>query len=76
MEDQLDSIADGKKEWVPMIRAFYTPLENKIEEVKGSQRVQIEVEKTDMKCEKCDAPMVIRVGKFGKFFFLFNFSKM
>lgn len=75
MEDQLDSIADGKKEWVPMIRAFYTPLENKIEEVKGSQRVQIEVEKTDMKCEKCDAPMVIRVGKFGKFFSCSTFPK-
>ncbi len=67
MEEELDEIADGQKEWVPVIREFYTPfaknLEGKYETVE-SQKVE---EKTDEVCPKCGKPMVIKRGRFGKF---------
>jgi len=68
MEDSLDEIANGQKDWVPMIKEFYKPFSKKLEEVKGAERVKIEVEKTNEKCPKCGAPLVIRMGRFGKFF--------
>lgn len=68
MEDDLDNIAQGKRDWVPMIQEFYAPFEKKLETVKEkSQRVTIEVEKTDEKCPQCQSPLVVRTGRFGKF---------
>lgn len=67
MEDDLDNIAHGKKQWVPIMKQFYGPFAKKLKEVEGADRVKIEVEKTDQKCEKCGAPLVVRTGKFGKF---------
>jgi DNA topoisomerase-1 len=68
MEDSLDDIADGKKEWEPMIKAFYKPFEKKLEEVKGAERVKIAVEQTDEQCPECkQANLVVRTGRFGKF---------
>ena len=67
MEDELDAIAGGKSEWVPMIKTFYDPFAQKLEQVKTVGRVTIETEKTDEICKKCGSPMVIRTGKFGKF---------
>ena len=68
MEDSLDAIAHGQKEWVPMIRDFYTPFEKKLEEVEGTERVKIAVEQTGEKCPECkEGNLVIRTGRFGKF---------
>jgi DNA topoisomerase I len=69
MEDDLDKIAEGKKEWVPVIREFWKPFETKIELVDDrAERVKIEVEKTGKKCPTCgEGDEIIRVGKFGKF---------
>ena len=67
MEDKLDAIANEKKEWLPMIRSFYTDLSKNLEEVKGADRIKISTEEVDEKCLKCSAPLVIRFGKFGKF---------
>ena len=68
MEDELDNIAHGKREWVPMIKEFYTPFEKKVEEVgEEAKRVKIEVEKIDEKCPECGSQLVIRLGRFGKF---------
>jgi len=68
MEDNLDLIAEGKKEWEPMIKSFYTPFEKKLEEVKGTDRVKIAVEETDEPCPECkEGHLVVRSGKFGKF---------
>jgi len=68
MEDDLDKIAEGKKEWVPMIKEFYNPfeknLEKKYEEV---TKKEIIPETTDKKCPDCKKPLVIRFGKAGEF---------
>ncbi|MFH1047427.1 MAG: type I DNA topoisomerase [Patescibacteria group bacterium] len=76
MEDNLDDIAAGEKEWVPVIRDFYEPfaanLEAKEKEVK---KKDVAEEKTDEKCEKCGEPMVIKMGRFGKFMACTGFPK-
>ena len=75
MEEGLDEIAKGEKKWVPIIRDFYTPFEKKLEEVKDADRVKIAVEETNEKCPECGSPLVIRVGRFGKFISCSEFPK-
>lgn len=75
MEDQLDDIAAGTRQWVPTIRAFYAPLalgiKEKMEQAQASK--DSEVETTDKICDKCGSPMVIKRGRFGKFTACSNF---
>ncbi len=67
MEDGLDEVARGEREWVPMMQEFYTPFAKKIETVEGAERIKIPVEETNEICPNCGAPIVVRVGRFGKF---------
>ena len=67
MEDDLDEVANGRKEWRQMMQEFYTPFEKKLSEVGEAARVKIETEQTDEQCPTCGNPLVIRHGKFGKF---------
>jgi DNA topoisomerase-1 len=68
MEDGLDQIASGAKQWAVVMRDFYTPFEKKLAEVEGAERVKIAVEETDEMCPQCGkGNLVIRTGKFGKF---------
>ncbi|HVF68947.1 MAG TPA: type I DNA topoisomerase [Xanthomonadales bacterium] len=68
MEEQLDDVASGKTGWVAMMKDFYTPFEKAVEGAGGADRVAIATESTDEICPECGAPVVIRHGKFGKFF--------
>ena len=68
MENGLDDIANGEKEWVPVIRDFYTPFEAQLKTVGDTaQRVKVETEISDEICTKCGSPMLVRIGRFGKF---------
>lgn len=69
MEKELDDVAEGKLDWVKMMKEFYKPFEKKVIEVdKESKRVKIEVEKLGRKCPECkEGELVVRVGRFGKF---------
>lgn len=68
MEDELDEIARGERQWKPTIRTFYTPFEKKLEETsKEAQRVKMEVQLAGKKCPKCGKDLIIRIGRFGKF---------
>ncbi len=75
MEDDLDAVANEKKEWIPVIEKFYDHLKQKLEKVKDAQRVKIETEETDEICPKCSAKLVIRIGRFGKFMSCSTFPK-
>jgi DNA topoisomerase-1 len=69
MEDDLDAIANGERDWQKMMKAFYDPFAKKLKEVEDAPRVAIPVEKTDEKCPLCrKGNLVIRTGRFGKFF--------
>jgi len=69
MENELDAIAQGTKDWKAMMRDFYKPFEKTIAEVENAERVKIPVEETDEICPQCQkGHLVVRTGKFGKFF--------
>jgi len=68
MEDHLDDIAGGKKEWVPVVAAFYGPFADRLSDArKNMATVRPKDEPAGIDCELCGAPMVIKVGRFGKF---------
>ncbi|MDH5510770.1 MAG: type I DNA topoisomerase [Nitrospinota bacterium] len=68
MEEELDRVEEGSKVWTTALEDFYTPFKADLEKAKKEMRnVKAEAEKTDMTCEKCGKPMVIKFGRFGKF---------
>jgi len=76
MEDDLDKIAEDKKEWIPMIKDFYGPFEKNLEKkYKEVSKQEIAQEKTDKKCPECGEPLIIRLGKYGKFYACSTFPK-
>ncbi len=69
MEDNLDEIANGARNWRKVIGDFYKPFEETLQTVaETAKRVQVEVEETGNACPKCgEGREVIRLGRFGKF---------
>lgn len=68
LEDDLDAIANGEKQWVPVIRTFYEPFAKDLEKTYlEAQKVETPVEKLDEACPECGNPLVIKIGRFGKF---------
>ena len=67
MEEELDDVSRGEREWVPMLGEFYGPFQKALEAAQQSMpRTKVE-EETDEVCEKCEKPMVIKTGRFGRF---------
>ncbi len=77
IEDKLDLIAQGKQEWVSTIRAFYQPFEKNLE----TKREQIKKEdytvlgESEEICPECGKKMVVKLGRFGKFYSCVDFPK-
>ncbi len=71
MEDDLDEIANGKKEWHNVISNFYTGFKKELDN--ANEALKTLVEETDEICEKCGSKMVIRQGKYGKFMACSNY---
>ncbi len=67
MEDGLDEIASGKREWVPLLRDFYTPFVELVDLKKTElKRSDFTTEETDEVCSE-GHPMLIRLGRTGRF---------
>ncbi len=68
LESELDEIATGDRAWVPTLREFYGPFTDTLKSAESTmEKVQIRDEPTDEVCEKCGRPMVIKLGRYGKF---------
>lgn len=68
LEDTLDAIARGEKEWVPVLEDFWKPFVTQIEEIDQQvQRKDVTTEQLDEQCPKCSKPLSIRLGKRGRF---------
>lgn len=68
MEEELDEIAEGKIKWQDVIREFYAPFSEHLAKMYESVRKEeVFQEKTDEVCEKCGKPMLVKIGRFGKF---------
>lgn len=68
MEEDLDNIANGTKDYEKTLRNFYTPFQK---EVKSKDKVAkvttLGDAPKDIKCPKCDSAMIIKLGRSGKF---------
>ncbi len=69
MEENLDKISQGKEKWLPAIKKFYLPFEENLKQKYQEVSKKDFTEKPTGKiCPKCKAPLLIRLGKFGKFY--------
>jgi DNA topoisomerase-1 len=76
MEENLDKIEEGKRDWVDTLKEFYTPFQKDLEMAKISMRdVKREMIPTDAICERCGSKMVKRWGKRGYFLACSSYPK-
>jgi DNA topoisomerase-1 len=69
MEDSLDEIALGKKEYVKVLKDFYKPFLKLVKEkAKGDKVTNLGDAPEDMKCPVCGKAMVVKLSKNGKFY--------
>jgi len=68
MEDKLDRIEEEKVGWLRVLKQFYGPFSESVEKARANMRdVKREGEMTDIPCDACSNPMVIKWGKMGHF---------
>ena len=68
LEDDLDAIARGEKDWVPLMKEFWQPFKDQVDHTdENVDRKDVTHEKMDEKCPQCGAPLSIRLGKRGRF---------
>ncbi len=70
MEEELDTIENGKTDWHEVIDDFYTDFDKTLKEAEvkmEGKRIKVPDEETDEVCELCGRKMVIKSGRYGKF---------
>ncbi|MDR5170246.1 type I DNA topoisomerase [Methylobacillus flagellatus] len=65
LENELDDIAEGEREWIPVLNEFWQGFNNQIHEKSNVERPGVEA--LDEACPKCGKPLQSRLGRFGKF---------
>lgn len=76
MEDQLDTVEEGKADWRQILREFYPPFEKMLDVAEEQiEKVEVKDEVSDVPCDKCGAMMVYKMGRFGKFLACPNFPE-
>ena len=74
MEEDLDLIASGEREWVPVLREFYGPFDEAVKQAERTmEKVDLGEQLTGEMCEKCGHPMIVKFGRYGKFMACSNF---
>ncbi|MGD7043670.1 type I DNA topoisomerase [Jeotgalibacillus proteolyticus] len=74
MEKDLDSVEDGQIRWVKIIDDFYKDFEVHLDKAeKEMEKIEIKDEYAGEDCEECNNPMVIKMGRYGKFMACSNF---
>ena len=69
MEESLDHVEEGTEEWKQVLRDFYVDFAPLVEvAMEKLEKVTIQDEVTDVICEKCGRNMVLKYGRFGKFY--------
>jgi len=74
MEDNLDKVEEGKEDWIKVVDQFYRPFEKELVIAEEKiEKIQIKDEPAGFDCELCGHPMVIKLGRYGKFYACSNF---
>lgn len=76
MENSLDRVEEGKENWVKVIDGFYQPFAKELAVAEEQiEKVQIKDEPAGFDCDVCGHPMVVKLGKYGKFYACSNFPE-
>lgn len=75
MEEELDEIASGNKNWVQVLAAFYAPFTKTLEKATQEIKTLKTAEPTGKMCPKDNAPLVIRTGPYGRFIACSNYPQ-
>lgn len=83
MEQQLDEIAEGKRDWISLLKEFYDSFKLSLERASNEIKIDFSTEKKDTKinekleriCPECGKSLIIRTSKFGKFIGCTGFPK-
>ena len=76
MEEQLDGVEEGTRDWRQVLSDFYGPFEKTLENAEQKiEKVEIQDEVSDVVCDKCGAQMVYKLGRFGRFLACPNFPE-
>lgn len=75
MEEDLDEIAEEKKDWVPVVEEFYKPFEKLLEQKDQElhKRDVTNLGESDEQCPECGSKLVYKLGKYGKFLSCSNY---
>ncbi|WP_342472859.1 type I DNA topoisomerase [Metasolibacillus sp. FSL H7-0170] len=74
MEQDLDGVEEGITNWVQVIDAFYKDFEKSVKHAdEAMEKIEIKDEPAGEDCDKCGAPMVYKLGRYGKFMACSNF---
>jgi DNA topoisomerase-1 len=68
LEDELDAVSRGEKDWVPLMREFWQPFKTTVKEKDESvSRSDVTTEDMDENCPKCGKTLQLRLGRRGRF---------
>jgi DNA topoisomerase-1 len=68
MEEELDEIGSRKREWVDVLKDFYTPFDKSLKSAAElMEKVKLADEQTEETCPRCGKPLVVKYGRYGKF---------
>ncbi|MHB9005228.1 MAG: DNA topoisomerase family protein, partial [Coriobacteriia bacterium] len=74
MEDELDDISNGKREYVKTLKDFYTPFQKEVKEKdKLAKATNMGEAPDDMLCPKCKGKMIVKLARGGKFYSCSNY---
>lgn len=76
MESKLDEVEEGKQQWQKVIDEFYKTFEKELAKAETEiEKIQIKDEPAGFDCDLCGHPMVIKLGRYGKFYACSNFPE-
>jgi DNA topoisomerase-1 len=68
LEDELDEVSRGEKEWIPLLEEFWAPFKGQVENILETvKRADVTQEKLKEDCPECGKPLSIRLGKRDRF---------
>ncbi len=76
LEDELDAVSRGEKDWIPLMHAFWVPFDKLVRHTEENvERKDVTHEAMDEACPKCGKPLSIRLGKRGRFIGCTNYPE-
>jgi DNA topoisomerase-1 len=68
MEEDLDLIANGKKEWVSVLKGFYFPFDKTLQQASETiEKIELPVQESDEMCPECGKVMLVKTGRYGEY---------